>query len=338
MDTLPFRALDSGIRHTVADCQEVQKRLASLNIERNPHAVDALKSLSITAARTLPRAQAQHVDAVAALSARFPHFSDAIDKLARSLQLRAVLDEPVGFDPLLMVGPPGVGKTRFLTELAGAVPLGIAHHSAADASSGFLLSGVSVKWEDGSPGWVAKLLTDEKKLGTSPLMFIDELDKAGVDRRYPLYPRLLGLLEPESACRYQDEALEIDMDTRCISWVFAANAVSPIPVELLSRLDIVRVDLPRPEHMPGIVRSIDHDIRDAAPRMNDIFEKLDYELIEHLAALSPREVRRALKSSYATAARRVTSAKRVALSVFDLPEAARARHGSPGMKSTAARL
>ena len=58
------------------------------------------------------------LDGLRALRASQPHFSSVVDLIDARLRLAQVRDEPARIPPILLAGPPGVGKTHFTLELA----------------------------------------------------------------------------------------------------------------------------------------------------------------------------------------------------------------------------
>src|SRR5690606_26203053 len=60
----------------------------------------------------------RHLDAVLALEQSHPHFSEVIHFVADRVALAKVSRRAVRIPPMLLAGPPGVGKTHFCEALA----------------------------------------------------------------------------------------------------------------------------------------------------------------------------------------------------------------------------
>lgn len=257
--------------------------------------------------RMLPLTSMAMVRRIEALSVRFPNFADVIDDIARQLALRARLREPLGLEPLLLAGPPGVGKTRFAQAVAEQIGFGLAVHSLAETTAGWVISGASTGWSNSRPGCVASHLA-ELPDGQAPMIVFDELDKVPTGN-YPITPTLLGMLESSTARRFRDECLSMDLDVRPLSLLFTANRLDRIPPEVLSRMTVVNVQTPTADQMPAIVKSVDDGLRVERPRLRRHFLPLSPSVIEKLSASPPRVVRRTLLGAYARASQRSTRSR-----------------------------
>lgn len=87
------------------------------------------------------------------LAEQFPNFAHVVDMVLKPHL--GILDKG-GFHrhaPLLLVGPPGVGKTHFANAMAKAMGLQSALLiNLAEEANASALSGSSVFWENSSPG------------------------------------------------------------------------------------------------------------------------------------------------------------------------------------------
>lgn len=298
------------------------QRLERLNAdkageERNRDLRHILTQLENRPTRALPSTTSAMVRRVEALSVSYPNFSDVIEDIARQLALRARLREPLGLEPLLLAGPPGIGKTRFAQALADRIGFGLAVHSLAETTAGWVISGASIGWANSRPGCVASHVA-ELPDGKAPLIVFDELDKAPTGN-YPITPTLLGMLESSTAGRFRDECLSIDLDVRPLSLMFTANRLDRIAPELLSRMTVVKVHAPTKSQMPAIVKSVDESLRSERPGLRRHFLPLSASVIEQLSTSPPRVVRRTLLSAYAQASLRSPQARgRIALLGHDL--------------------
>ncbi len=311
---------------------ERRKEFEALKARRHMTEI-VLTDLAMKSVRQLPISTTRHADAVERLALRFPNFEPVCRWVADQIRLCAVTRTPLRMPPTLLLGPPGIGKTMFCHELAGVLGADICLRSLAEASASFLITGASTQWTGGKPGVVAEHLS-HCPVDRMPWFIFDELDKATGDREYPIGPALLGLLEPYTAQRFRDEALEIEMDIRPAFFWFTANELDKVRPELISRLHVIEVRAPTAFEMPTVVASVDTQLRKERPELEKVFAPLDTAVLLHLNAVAPRELRRVLQAGYACAIRRPSARRgRRSLRVDDLhsvwggtPDAERVLH------------
>jgi len=262
-----------------------------------------LKQLSAQPLRWLPKVTQAHIEAVRQLAHRHPNFQPAIRFVVRHLHLLKLGELPLHLPPMLLLGPPGVGKTMFAQGLAQVLPAYLRLQSMAEVTAGWILTGHSRSWSEGMPGVVTRVVA-ECPLGRLPLLLLDELDKASGDSRWPTDTALLGLLEPGTARTFRDENLDLELDVSRLSFILTANRANAIRPEILSRLKVIRIGSPTREQMPAIVESVDDAIRTEYPQLDEAFEPLGKDLIESLISQPPRDLKRLLLEAYALACER----------------------------------
>lgn len=261
---------------------------------------DCLMACRDAATRLLPVPREQHIASLDLLAKQFPNFKSVVDIYLPEIRLQSKLREPMRLPTILMQGSPGVGKTAFALALAESMQFSMQIRSFAELSAGFLLSGSSETWQGGRPGLIAEHCARAPDK-TAPLIVIDEIDKSGPGSYSP-DRSLLSVLEQNTAKRFRDENLGLELDVRPLSWIFTSNRLDGIRPELKSRMTIVEVEAPTRSQMPDIVRSVDRAVRRERPRLCEFFLPLDDRVIDALAAQSPRQLRRVLMLAYAEAA------------------------------------
>jgi ATP-dependent Lon protease len=106
--------------------------------------------------------------------------------------------------PVLLLGPPGIGKTRFARRFAEEMALGFRAIGFAGMSDIRSLTGTARGWSTGQPSVLLEPLPNNKS--ASALVLLDEIEKAiDSERKTPAATDfLLGLLEPENARSWFD--------------------------------------------------------------------------------------------------------------------------------------
>jgi ATP-dependent Lon protease len=197
-----------------------------------------------------------------ALTLEFPNFADAVERIVRDLTLRRRAGVPwARFRPMLLVGPPGIGKTRFARRLARLLGVGYGEIGVAGVTDNRMLEGTARGWKNAQPCW--PLLVIKASRCANPVLVVDELDKAQASPNGgDLKATLLGMIEPETARSFYDPCLLAPADLSQVSWIFTANRLDTIPSPLLSRLEVVHVEAPGPDAFDGILEGIVRDLAD----------------------------------------------------------------------------
>lgn len=183
----------------------------------------------------------------------FPNFESAIDVLEAALAL-SIGDHEYTIPPLLVHGEPGIGKTTFSMAIADRLGVPFDMVSAGSLQGGFELAGTSSHWSNASAGRVVRLLAESHS--ASPVLLIDEVDKIGGDERYSPVNTMLDLLEPRTAKRFRDEALQLQFDASRLIVLMTANDLRCIPAPLLSRSQVVEIKPLSVDQRFAIVRSL----------------------------------------------------------------------------------
>ena len=244
---------------------------------------------------------------------RFPNFIEVIQFYEVNAIALKRLNQPFEAYPVLLQGDPGLGKTYFVSELARVLGLSFYEISLATTTANFAISGGSTQWGDGSTGFVANSLVDSAI--ANPIMLIDEIDKASHLGNYNPMTPFYSLLEPHSAKRFKDEALEIELDTSKIIWIATSNYMHQIPEPIQSRMRTFKIDKPTVKHMPKIINSIYQNMRTHKVYGQMLTNNVNLELIDYLSNKTPREIKQSLEAGVMSAIKQ----NRDYLVVSDLP-------------------
>jgi ATP-dependent Lon protease len=261
-------------------------------------------------------------DALDSLYDDCPNFTEVIDDLKKSLALALSGNEPINFTPLLLLGEPGVGKTHFAKRLADVLGTGHEFVSMSSLTAGWILSGASSQWTGAKAGKVASTLIHGGY--ANPLMVLDEVDKAGGDARYDPMGALYGLLEHETAQKFKDEFIELDIDASHLLWVATANDERSLPEPILNRMNVYAVPRPDHEQAQNIATRLYHQM--LAEHHWGFAPEPPPEVLDRLAGLPPRDMKKRLLAAFGSA----KLAGRDTLYASDL-DMARAAQGKRGM-------
>ncbi|MFO1294771.1 MAG: AAA family ATPase [Rubrivivax sp.] len=245
-----------------------------------------------------------------------PNFAQVLDDLRRQLALCQDSRDALEIAPMLLLGPPGIGKTHFAQQLAQLLGTGLGFVSMNSLTAGWVLSGASSQWKGARPGKVFETLVDG--VYANPVMVVDEIDKARAEHAYDPLGALYALLEHDTAGHFTDEFAEVPIDASQVIWVATANDERAIPEPILNRMIVFEVSAPDRDAARLIALRLYRAIRAAHDWGCRFDEEPPEAVLEALARLAPREMRRAWMTAFGNA----RLAGRSALEVGDLPDAA----------------
>jgi ATP-dependent Lon protease len=234
-----------------------------------------------------------------ALFEELPNFAEVLEHIRRQLALCVDSDDDVELPPILLLGGPGIGKTHFARRVSQLLGTGYGFVPMSSLTAGWVLSGASSQWKNSKPGKVFETFLNGEY--ANPVLVVDELDKASADGQYDPLGALYELLEMQTAMRFIDEFAEIPIDASGAVWFATANEASRIPEPLLNRMNVYEIEPPDAEGSARIARSLYREIREAHDWGRRFPELPAAGVVEKLALLTPREMRRAVQAAFGNA-------------------------------------
>lgn len=166
--------------------------------------------------------------------------------------------------PTLLLGPPGVGKTRWIRRVSELTGVPTHTISLSGVSNSKSIIGSERGWASARPSFMAYGFMSTQ-IG-NPIFHVDELDKAGLGSAdTSVQDSLLPILESETARGYPDIYLLGKLDLRWSTFLFSANDLGKISPEVVTRLKVIHIRRPSQAEVARIIPSM---IAEAASNEN----------------------------------------------------------------------
>lgn len=165
--------------------------------------------------------------------------TDVKKRILEYLSVRRLKNDSKGA-VVILVGPPGVGKTSVGRSIARCMNKEFYRFSVGGEHDEGKIKGYRRTYIGSMPGQIIQGLKITKS--RSPVFLIDEVDKMNASAQGDPSAALLEVLDPEQNSSFRDTYLDLPFDLSSVFFILTANSLDTIPRPLLDRAEIIELN------------------------------------------------------------------------------------------------
>lgn len=209
---------------------------------------------------------------------------------------------------LLLVGPPGTGKTSLGRSIAEALERNYVRISLGGVKDESEIRGHRRTYLGALPGRIIKGMQKAKE--TNPVFVLDEVDKLMQSFNGDPASALLEVLDPEQNNTFSDHYLNVPYDLSDVFFIATANYLKDIPTPLRDRMEIIEIgsytnhekfNIAKNHLIPEVLE--EHGLQDNQLEITD--DALKYIIEDYTKEAGVRSLKRKIAAIARTAAEKV---------------------------------
>lgn len=163
---------------------------------------------------------------------------DVKKSIAQTFYISSIMKKPLTSNRILLVGPPGIGKTSIVKSIAIACNAKYAKVSLNGVSDDTVIKGHNLTYSSSDSGSIIKAAYGMKT--TKGIIHLDEIDKMGTREGVDVSNTLIDLLD--DSAEFTDSFLSIPIDFTNTLFIATANNASAINQPLMDRFTVIYLE------------------------------------------------------------------------------------------------